>query len=362
MLVATPSLEIVSIVEKLIIDGVVMEVKIIEEWGFNLGDDACLFEDGDSKSVSSDNEEDFVDPEVQADVDTLVKKLVDDLEEFEVKGAKDHEGSESRKQNVESADIPIGSLNKNSHVLVAASTSVELTNHIDLEVDIPELGTHKENSWERLLNQVVGKKEIVKRRMRAGSCPPGAGRSSVSGPWSMEWLSDQVLGDVGIVSSSRRKGKQVAASTETKHSEGASKSKRKKVGGVLRYNVHSLKKVARLPYNDRRAVLHELKRRIRKRHDKARVSRSVELVTKGISERASSSSSVNNDWKNWVVLKGNEEVEVEDVRGLGKAIGVNFKGESHNMFSVLSRVKKDKVKKLKSRGVGEGRRRQGEVE
>lgn len=129
------------------------------------------------------------------------------------------------------------------------------------------------------------------------------------------------------------------------------------MGGVLRHCVHSLKKVARLPYNDRRAVLHDLKRRIRKRHGKAGVSRSVEMVSKGISEGASSSSSVNNDWKNWVVLRRNEEVEVENVWGLGKAIGVNFKGENHNMFSVLSRVKKDKVKKLKSRGVGEGGRR-----
>lgn len=172
----------------------------------------------------------------------------------------------------------------------------------------------------------------------------------------MEWLSDQVHGDVGIVSSLRRKGKKVTVSKETKASEGASRFKRKKVGGVLRHSVHSLKKVARLPSNDRRAVLHDLKRRIRKRHGKAGVSRSVDLVSKGISEGASSSSSVNNDWRNWVVLRGDEEVELEDVRGTGKAIGVNFKGDNHNMFNVLSRVKKEKAKKLKSSGEGVGGR------
>lgn len=31
---------------------------------------------------------------------------------------------------------------------------------------------------------------------------------------------------------------------------------------------------------------------------------------------------------------------MEDIRGIGKAIGITFKGESHNMFSVLSQTKK----------------------
>jgi hypothetical protein len=43
-----------------------------------------------------------------------------------------------------------------------------------------------------------------------------------------------------------------------------------------------------------------------------------------------------------VVLHGNEEVAVEDVWGIGKAIGVKFDGENHNMFSVLSRAGKGK--------------------
>jgi hypothetical protein len=47
---------------------------------------------------------------------------------------------------------------------------------------------------------------------------------------------------------------------------------------------------------------------------------------------------------------------------MGKAIGVNFKGENHNRFNVLSRVKRDKIKKLKNSDVGEGGRRSGEVE
>ena len=177
----------------------------------------------------------------------------------------------------------------------------------------------------------------------------------------LEWLRDQVHGDVGIVSSSRRKGKQPVISKKAKQFDGGTMSKRKKVGEVFRHSVHSLKKVARLPSNDRTTVLHDLKRRIRKRQGKVGETRFVDIVSKLVSEGASSSSSVNNDWKNWVVLRGNEEMEVEDVRGMGKAIGINFKGDNHNIFSVLSRVKRDKEKKLKNSGVGEGGRRSGGV-
>ncbi|MCI80061.1 hypothetical protein A2U01_0101332, partial [Trifolium medium] len=36
-------------------------------------------------------------------------------------------------------------------------------------------------------------------------------------------------------------------------------------------------------------------------------------------------------------MHGNETVAVEDVRGIGAAIGVQLNGEEANMFSVLSR-------------------------
>jgi len=58
-------------------------------------------------------------------------------------------------------------------------------------------------------------------------------------------------------------------------------------------------------------------------------------VISGPSE--TSQASVNNDWQNYVVLHGDEEVAVEDVWGIGKAIGVRFNGDKANMFDVLSR-------------------------
>jgi len=66
----------------------------------------------------------------------------------------------------------------------------------------------------------------------------------------------------------------------------------------------------------------------------------VEVASYGPSDGNSSSAFVNNDWKHWVVLHGSEKVAVEDVWGVGRAIGVKFNGDTHNIFSVLSKAGK----------------------
>ncbi|MCI71558.1 hypothetical protein A2U01_0092821, partial [Trifolium medium] len=45
---------------------------------------------------------------------------------------------------------------------------------------------------------------------------------------------------------------------------------------------------------------------------------------------------------NWVAVQGNDQMAVDDVWGIAKAIGVKFKGDNVNMFNVLSRVGKGK--------------------
>ena len=57
------------------------------------------------------------------------------------------------------------------------------------------------------------------------------------------------------------------------------------------------------------------------------------------SKEATSSTFVNNDWINLVALRGKDGVASDDIQELGKAIGVSFQGNSHNMFNVLSRSK-----------------------
>jgi len=79
-----------------------------------------------------------------------------------------------------------------------------------------------------------------------------------------------------------------------------------------------------LPSKDHSAMLHDLKKIVCKRQGSNHVHRVVEVVSKGDSDEASSSDSVNNDWKHSVVLLGDEEVAVEDVWGIGKDIGLKL--------------------------------------
>ncbi|MCI78834.1 sulfate transporter, partial [Trifolium medium] len=52
VLVATSDLEIVNKVETVLVDGIMVEVKIVEEWGYALGEDTCLFEDESTSEAS----------------------------------------------------------------------------------------------------------------------------------------------------------------------------------------------------------------------------------------------------------------------------------------------------------------------
>ncbi|MCI33176.1 hypothetical protein A2U01_0054392, partial [Trifolium medium] len=53
----------------------------VEEWGYALGEDTCLFEEeSDSEASQSDHEEGHGDPNVGRNVDTLIKKIADGLE------------------------------------------------------------------------------------------------------------------------------------------------------------------------------------------------------------------------------------------------------------------------------------------
>jgi hypothetical protein len=61
------------------------------------------------------------------------------------------------------------------------------------------------------------------------------------------------------------------------------------------------------------------------------------------SDVSSASGPSDDDWRNWVAVHGNDELTLEDVRGIGNSIGVNFRGGQENMFSALIRAGKDKL-------------------
>ncbi|PNX78871.1 putative sulfate transporter, partial [Trifolium pratense] len=180
------------------------------------------------------------------------------------------------------------------------------------------------------------------RSKRTNSCPPKASRSVISGPWSLEWLHDQTHGEAGVIFSSSGKAKKGDKLDARQQKVSQSDPRKRKGGGLLRHPLHSIKKVARLPSKDRGEVLKILKKHVRRRRGGDSINRSCSVSRRASSDESSSSSSVNNDWQNWVAMQGSEQMAVDDVWGIGKAIGVKFKGDNVNMFRVLSRANKGK--------------------
>lgn len=79
------------------------------------------------------------------------------------------------------------------------------------------------------LKEKVIKSINMPLRKCMSSCHPEAGWSMVSGPWSLEWLSDQHHGDAGVISSSKKKKKSVERSQDG-HNYEVELSKHNKVG------------------------------------------------------------------------------------------------------------------------------------
>ncbi|MCH85382.1 DUF4283 domain protein, partial [Trifolium medium] len=135
------------------------------------------------------------------------------------------------------------------------------------------------------------------------------------GPWSLEWLQDHNHGDAGVIFSSSKKAR-VRDRPGEKHKKISQQDpRRRKAGGELRHPLHS-----GASSNQSCSVSHQV-------------------------SSDESSSSGNNDWKNWVAIQGNDQMAVDDVRGIGNAIGVKIKGDNVNMFNVLSRAGKSKKEK-----------------
>ena len=94
MLIATSSLEVIDTTEKIIVDWLMVDIKIIEEYDFNIGDDVCLY-DEDEKSDSSSQRNDVGDEVFDMDnnVENLTDKIVTDLVQADDIICKEVEGS-----------------------------------------------------------------------------------------------------------------------------------------------------------------------------------------------------------------------------------------------------------------------------
>ncbi|MCI48975.1 DUF4283 domain protein, partial [Trifolium medium] len=82
VLIATSDLEAVQRVETMMVDGILVDIKIVEEGSNALGEDACLYEEESLTEVSqSDDEAGYDDPEVRRNVNFLVDNMVGEMEE-----------------------------------------------------------------------------------------------------------------------------------------------------------------------------------------------------------------------------------------------------------------------------------------
>ncbi|XP_039690367.1 uncharacterized protein [Medicago truncatula] len=363
ILVATNSLEIINCSEKLLIDGVLVTVKVVEEWGFNIGDDACLYEEEENGSIEgqADPEDVHIDHEHEVNADFLVDKIVQDFFDSESNGRI----FEDKVEKAVSKTVKLKAVGGQSKVGRCSEALLEgdlqplrLEPFVDqlMGSASPECKVDGHGSADVPVDRSVDADEcpsdggsVTVRKLRTRrmvSCPPRADRSVVSGPWSLDWINDQHLSDVGVVSSSRKfdaKGKRLKACRNIQEDVVV---KRKKVKGLLRHSVLSLKKVARLPTKDRKVVMKILKKNDRKFKGSNSIRKTARMISKDLSENSSSSSSINNsDWKHWVVLHGSDKVVAEDVKTLGESIGVNLSGYN-NRFGVLARKGMGKKKKL----------------
>ena len=213
VLISTSSLDVINTLDQILVDGMMVKIKIIEEWGFYLGDDVCLY-DKEDKVVSETQEnvdmhDDFENIEK---VEIIAEKIVQDLE-----AADDIQGVDMNvagKAIVETTD-PIEVLDNyhpdggSDSPLIAKQTTEVPT--------ISETSVYKEDSCMEQDKQETMGTEPNEVELGTGGLVPIAevqatsnevglkrkkGRNNStctlgnSGPWSVDWLQNSHQGDI----------------------------------------------------------------------------------------------------------------------------------------------------------------------
>ncbi|CAJ2642053.1 unnamed protein product [Trifolium pratense] len=290
-------------VVNVLVDGAQVEIQIVEELGYALGEDTCLFEEeSETEEYQSEFGERHDDLEARRNIDVMVESLVeglgtDDCVDLQVRG--DVEMTDKKEVSQDAEKVVEEEVERDADTVNSARDCVESSNK---RSSFPKVGI------------ISGRDECtLSRRKRSDSCPPKVSRSIISGPWSLEWLHDHNYGDAEVIFSASKR-------LITRDHNGVRKQKgsqidprRRKERGLLSHPLHSIKKVARMPSKDRREVLKVLKKNVRHRRGGDGVNRSCSMSCRVSSEESSSSLSVNNDWQNWVAMQGTEQMAVDDV-------------------------------------------------
>ena len=314
VLVSTSSLNLINSEASILVDGALLQFRIMEEWGVAIGEDACLVDDTESQADDrSVLPEDLDDGVGGGEVDELLNRLSEDWKKED--------------EMLHFAPSPVSATGK--------FNSASPTPVAPVQVEVPPLELVTESRTVQASDRKGDRKDRKllfndkKGVKRSASCPPGRDRATSSGPWSLEWVKSRKNASLGAASKPNNK---VSVSTSGAH--GVTK---KKGGGYLRHSALTLRRFARLSDSDIRAVLRALRRNSKHRKVGSRASKAKD-TSKVASTTSTSQTSVNNDWNNWLVLHGNDKVLAEDVCAIGRSVGLKFSGDSNNKFDVLSGV------------------------
>ncbi|PNX63627.1 putative sulfate transporter, partial [Trifolium pratense] len=246
VLIATTDLDIINRVETVLVDGNQVKVKIVEEWGYALGEDMCLFEEEvESEGAQSVCGEGQIDPEARRNVDMMVNLFTDGVrdEGFDVIQGMDVE------KPLDKLDVALSSEGE-TEAEVERGSKISSNLRPGPHGEFGNQGVHTDLT--PFKTEAQARHSIRSRRSkRTNSCPPEVKRSVISGPWSLEWLNDQNHGEAGVIFSVCKKGKKGHHHGKSLNKFGHQEPRRRKEGGLLRHPLHSLKKVARMPSKDR---------------------------------------------------------------------------------------------------------------
>jgi hypothetical protein len=221
VLIATTAMAVIKKVENLMVDGSLVVVQIVEEWGYELGDDACLLEDDNVSKVSPAAENAFhCDPDACNQVDMLIDqiaKAVSDethAQDDDAQPVKISVGSQSDEVAGRPRERDLGKPTPVLEPVVSRQEVADVSRNRVAETAMPLIspgpGQLGGSGRAPASPQMMAKVGMTKAQcQRTKSCPP-ADRSGVSGPWSLEWLDAHKIGAAGVLFR-RRDGRRMGA-------------------------------------------------------------------------------------------------------------------------------------------------------
>jgi len=257
VLISTSSLEVLNVTDQVLVDGVKVEIKIIEEWGFCLGDDACLYEEDEKCDLDIPEAAKFND-EIGNHVDILVDKMAKDVEEVEdfLQNVETENGTTHLETSMPlKAHVKSHGSSDNTNVdeqksqlsitkVVTVNKGFAMALHAQLVSMTAAGGFTNMGDGNGCEGEVSSYDNVVgppkKRRHRATSCSTDGGHSFRSGPWNVDWLKNVQQGDIGLISSNKKRLKKVVKGGAGSDVSGKAHVTKKRVGGVLRHLVLTL--------------------------------------------------------------------------------------------------------------------------